>query len=327
MRTALRLLVLVLIGCTTTAPTPSVGASAEPAVSSSAPTPRETTYTRYEGTFTTKLLWDRWVEYGEFDYAGTAANVAISGTLPSVRFADTTLLGSVGQGRLDVSGKVQTVQTSNDAEQTTTCRGASVTPATSVPPSLVPVNGRNTFYAFSSLSAPMTCEDTVVPGTFTRVLDLQALPVPITVPPASVGAATITIPIDRTLPTTSCPGYEGDITTVCTYRLRGTLTLRLVPDIDTFRAPTRGGLTRAASRARVTAQCGSSCSVAVTVRPLRGRGSATTRTTLRPRTPTVVGVPCGTKLRRAIRVSGGARLTVTYRAGGATRSYVLRVRT
>ena len=326
MRTHVRLLqsalaALLVLGAT---PAPPVSA-AEP--SERAGAPHQPVLTRYTGTFKAELVWSRYNEYGGVNYELNKARIAVSGTMPAVRFSDTHLLGSQGSGRISTTGTVGSEMTTGDGDTQVDCAGDSVSPATSVPPVLVPIQGKDTLYAFSSLSAPMTCTSNQPPEQYDELEELPALPVPVLIKPSTVGTPVITVPINRRLPDESCPRYAYTPRASCIYRLKGTLTLRLVPDIDVFTAPTRAHFDRNASRASVSTRCGASCTATVTVRPLRGPGSATRGATLRPRAARTITVPLAAAVRTAVLKSGGARLTVTYRTGRVSRAFTQRLRT
>jgi hypothetical protein len=321
-RSLLRGAVLVLASLTV------LGAGAVPSVGSSAlaKAPKPPVNTRYTGTFTAELMTKSRVNHGNGNYITNDENVSLSGTLASVRFADHRLLGSFGEGQLKASGTVSMVSATQDGDRVTTCTGDSVSPATSAPPSLVPVMGKITFYAFNSLSAPADCVNNQDPEPWTEVWGFQAIPISLDIPAAKVGAATIALPFSRVLTEGGCPPYTEVYSEYCTYSLKGTLTLKLVPDIDVFQAPTKARLTKAATRASVVAGCGSACTATLTLRPLSGAGRATTRESVGAHKSKTVSLGLNKKLRKSVLRSGGARLEVTYRGGGVTKTFKQKVR-
>lgn len=327
MRAPLRPLVHVLATLTVLAvgAVPALGspAAAEPT--------GQPTLTRYAASFTAELELRQRADYGSGNDVESEALVKVSGTIPTVRFAGAQLLGGYGKGRLATSGTASSSSVTDDGGDITTCAGSSVSPATSVPPILQTVMGRSVFFAFSSLSSLSSRVDCVNVNdpqrpTWAEVRELPAVPVPVTIRAAEIGSSTIRVPFVRTLPPESCPGYAGDHNEYCVYRLKGTLILRLVPDIGVFHKPTRARLAKAAAQASVVAGCGAVCTATLTVRPLGGAGSARTTSSLRPRDPKTLSVALGTLLRTSVIRSGGARLEVSYRSQGVTRTFKQKVR-
>ena len=280
--------------------------------------------TTYDGTFVGDLTWRHRAEYGGPDFRADSADIDVTSTLPGVRFADGKLLGSPGGGAVTVRGRGESRTVTDESNHVINCAGDTVNPTTSVAPYLVPVVGRPTFYAFTSLSLIEECSYETEPRTYTARILMPAVPVPVTISPEDIGTARITVPIDRTMPKERCLNHHTE-TTTCTYRLHGTLTLRLVPDIGIFEPPTKPVLKRGATKASIRTRCTAACSATLEVRPLRGSGRATTRSQLKAGAGKTLSVKPGAKLRRSIDRSGGARLTVTYRSGSLSKTYTRKV--
>jgi hypothetical protein len=247
----------------------------------------------------------------------------MSGSVPNVRFADSRLLGGFGRGWFKVSSReYRTVRVRDEGRETDTCSAISVTAPRGMYPTIVRVASKATLYPFSSLTADLVCDDLLTPNR-----GLPSVPVPLKVKASMVGDKVIRVPFNRTVPVESCPDYAGpEHSRECDYTLAGTLTLRLVPDIDVFEAPTKARLAKAAASASVVAGCSAACTATLTVRPLKGAGSASTRETLRPRKAETLSVKLNKRLSRAVLKSGGARLEVTYRNSGGTRTFSKTVR-
>lgn len=293
-------------------PTGAIGAAGD------APSRPNAQAAKYDGTFVGALDYYRRDELGGPSYVTDNVFSKVRSTMPGVRFVNGTVTSS-GKGRVEVSGEGRSRVVSDGGEHAEDCTVIGVNPRTDVPPFLVPVAGKPTFYAFTSLSAVSTCTAPGEPAYSSTKL-LPAIPVPVTIPRGKIGDTRITIKVDQTMPKTKCPMYVP-ATASCTYRLHGTLTLRRVPDIDIFEAPTKPVLKPKATKVGITATCSATCAATLEVRPLRGPGRLTTRANLQPRAGKSLTVKPGAKLRRAIIRSGGARLEVTYRSGALSKTY------
>lgn len=292
--------------------------------------PRTPAQVRYDGVFTGQLTLRHRVDYGGPNYRKADITVDMVNTLLDVRFMDRTLIGTLGAGKVNPRGTGSSTTVDDEGEYVQTCAGDKITRATSVPPMLQPVMGQPTLYSFGALISEQICRVEGVAGYYKTKFTMSEIPVPVKIPPASIGASQITVPVDRTVPEEDCPGYEGSATVSCEYRLRGTLVLRLVQGpggaSKACDPPTRRELSRKATSASVRVRCGTACVATLQIRPLKGAGVRAVSARLKPGVAATLRTKISGRLRTAIVKSHGARFKVTYRCSpwSKTYSYVVR---
>ena len=295
---------------------PASGAPAAPAAPASL-RDAEPSWT-YDARFDLELRYLHQKDFGASNLTSDSAEVQLKGAMTRLSLSRTRLYPNKG-GTLLTSGFATHYAATDDGNHVVDCLGEDVRDHTGLQPRIGPVgapgSGRTSFYPFFSIYAVMTCSATSE-SPYEDLFELEPTNVPVTIPLARAGDATITVPVKRELSWEECPGSDEEGTDHCTYTITGTLVLTRRAEPVPFEQPTRPALDRR-GRASVTAGCQVACTVGLTVTPLRGgRALGRTTTKLRAGGSARLTTHLSAAEQRLVTRSGGARLVTTYSAPG-----------